>query len=112
MMLVIFFSCDEDDFLNRPPIAQTVEADFPRTADDALLAVNGIYNTLRIWNFHEGGFPVLSFVSDDLTKGSNPSDGIAIAPYDNFTYTADEGSMERWWSTLYQGIRRANLVAG
>lgn len=109
-IIFILTACNEDEFLDRAPIAATTDATFPVSSNDLLLATNGTYNVLRIWNFHEGGFPLLNIVSDDMTKGSNPGDGAAIAPYDNFTNTADEGSMSRWWSTLYQGIRRANLV--
>ena len=107
---LIIGGCNEEKFLERPPIAETTDANFPVSANDLFLATNAVYNTLRIWNFNEGGFPILSIISDDMTKGSNPGDGTAIAPYDNFTNTADEGSIYRWWSTLYQGIRRANLV--
>lgn len=52
----------------------------------------------------------MDIMSDQVTKGSNPGDGTAIAPYDNFTHTASEGSSERWYKTLYRAIRRANLV--
>jgi len=110
LALGVVSSCNEDEFLNKLPIAQSVEGDFPNTEKDAILATNGVYNTLRIWNINEGGFPILNIVSDDQLKGTSPSDGGGIAPYDDFTYTQTEGSMDRWWRTLYQGIRRANLV--
>lgn len=110
LLSLVVISCDEDKFLDRPPISETTDANFPESANDLLLATNSVYNTLRVWNFHEGGFPLLTLVSDDATKGSNPGDGVEVAPYDNFTFTADDGGLLRWWSTIYQGIRRANLV--
>jgi hypothetical protein len=50
-------------------------------------------------------------MSDDARKGSNPSDQAStIGPYDNFTQINTEESLGRWWNTLYQGIKRANVV--
>ncbi|HMQ47891.1 MAG TPA: RagB/SusD family nutrient uptake outer membrane protein [Saprospiraceae bacterium] len=102
-------SCSEE-FFNNPPLGDLTVGSFPETEADAILATNGVYNILRSWNLNCGGFPLLDIVSDEATKGSNPDDGTAIKPYEDFTYTADEGSMDRWYKTLYQGIRRANLV--
>lgn len=102
-------SCNED-FLDKRPLADLTAGAFPESPTDAILAVNAVYNSLRIWNIHTGGFPLLDIMSDQATKGSNPGDGTAIAPYDNFTHDATEGSVERWYKTLYQAIRRANLV--
>lgn len=107
---ILFFAGGCNDFLENPPKGYLTTAGFPVTSSDALLATNGIYNTLRIWNFHAGGFPILDIMSDEARKGSNPGDALVIASYDNFTFTPSEQSLERWWSTLYQGIRRANLV--
>lgn len=104
-----FMSCN-DEFLDRPPLGQETEASFLVNEDDARLATNAVYNTLRIWFYSTGGFPILDIMSDDALKGSNPGDGIAIRAYDDFSFTSDEGSLLRWYSTLYQGIRRANLV--
>lgn len=111
ILLTGFFigACSED-FLNKPPLADLTAGAFPETETDAVLAINATYNSLRIWNINTGGFPLLDIMSDQATKGSNPGDGTAIAPYDNFTHDATEGSVERWYKTLYQAIRRANLV--
>ena len=107
--LLIFSSCQ--DFLNKPPQGQLLSSNFPTTANDALSATNAIYYTLRDGNFHSGLFPILDIMSDDARKGSNPSDAAStIGPYDNFSFNATEESLERWWTTLYQGIRRANVV--
>jgi hypothetical protein len=99
------------NFLDKPPQGQLLSSNFPVTADDALAATNAIYYTLRDGNFHSGLFPILDIMSDDARKGSNPSDAAStIGPYDNFTFNPTEESLERWWTTLYQGIRRANVV--
>ncbi|VXD12288.1 RagB/SusD family nutrient uptake outer membrane protein [Marinoscillum sp. 108] len=107
--LVFFFSACEEN-LEKPLLGSLTAGTFPQSESDAILAVNGVYNSLRVWNIHTGGFPLLDIMSDQMIKGSNPGDGTAIAPYDNFSHTATEGSGDRWYKTLYQAIRRANLV--
>lgn len=109
LLVLLSVSCGED-FLEKPPLGSLSSGSYPETPEDAVLAVNGAYNTLRVWNFHSGGFPLLDMVADDVTKGSSSGDGGGIAPYDKFEHEATEGSMSRWWNTLYQGIRRTNLV--
>jgi starch-binding outer membrane protein, SusD/RagB family len=107
--LFITSACS-DDFLNQPPTAALTQGSFPVSSNDALLATNATYNMLRTWHINTGGFPLLDMMADDATKGSNPSDGTDIRVYDKFEHTATEGSVERWYKTLYQAIRRANLV--
>jgi hypothetical protein len=107
--LLILSSCE--DFLEKPPQGMLTQETFPTTANDAELAVNAVYNTLRIPNFNSGLFPILDIMSDDANKGSNPDDAAnAIGPYDRFEHVATEGSLLRWWNTLYEGIKRANVV--
>ena len=76
---------------------------------DALLATNAIYNVLRDWRYH-GGFPIIDIVSDDMSKGSNPTDAIQIQAFEEFSYTPDDAPVSGWYSTLYVGVKRANLV--
>jgi hypothetical protein len=50
-------------------------------------------------------------MSDDAHKGSNPNDQRpTVDPYDKFTFTTAQDGLDRWWSTLYQGIKHANVV--
>jgi len=99
------------DFLEKPLQSQLTQENFPTTASDALLATNAVYNILRINLYHQGLFPILDIMSDDAHKGSNPDDAAAtIGPYDNFTHIPTEGSLSRWWNTLYEGVKRSNVV--
>lgn len=99
------------DFLDKPLQGQLLSQNFPTTAQDALAATNAVYNTLRDGSYNSGLFPILDIMSDDAYKGSNPTDAAAnIGPYDKFQHIATEGSLLSWWSVLYQGIRRANVV--
>lgn len=107
---MVFFSACDKDFLDQPPRSALTVGTFPVTPDDAVLATNAAYNSLRTWQINTGGFPLLDMMADDATKGSNPGDGTAIAVYDKFEHTPTEGSLERWYKTMYEAIRRTNLV--
>lgn len=99
------------DFLDKPLQGKLTQESFPVTASDALLATNGVYNIMRTNAFHQGLFPILDIMSDDARKGSNPDDGAAdVGPYDRFRHIPTEGNVSRWWSTLYEGVKRANVV--
>ncbi|MEP7128624.1 MAG: RagB/SusD family nutrient uptake outer membrane protein [Chitinophagales bacterium] len=108
-LLLISSSCK--DFLDKVPQGNLTQENFPATADDAFIATNAVYNTLRNWYYHSGGYPILDVMSDDAHKGSNPSDQANnVGPYDDFTINANQDGLSRWWSALYEGIKRANVV--
>jgi starch-binding outer membrane protein, SusD/RagB family len=111
LILIAFQLTACQDFLDVKPQGELTQEAFPTTASDALLATNAVYATLRSWNYHSGGFPILDFMSDDAHKGSNPDDGLnTVGPYERFTHTPTQDGLDRWWSELYQGIKRANVV--
>lgn len=102
-------SCEK--FLDSNPQGALTQTSFPVSASDALLATNAVYAPLRFSSYHSGTFPILDIMSDDARKGSNPGDGAStIGPYDNFTFTTTGGELSSWWSTLYEGIKMANVV--
>lgn len=106
---LLVFNCS--DFLDKPLQGELTAESFPKTADHARLATNAVYNTLRVNAYHQGLFPILDIMSDDGRKGSNPDDAAAtVGPYETFTHIATEGNISRWWNTLYQGVKRANVV--
>jgi starch-binding outer membrane protein, SusD/RagB family len=108
--IILFTVGCSDDFLDRPPLAELTEATFLTNGNDAILATNAIYNTLRNWRFSQGGFPIIDIMSDDATKGSNPGDGTQIIPFDNFSFDATDANILGWYTTLFQALRRANIV--
>lgn len=106
---ILFTGCK--DFLDVKPQGLITQQAFPTTPEDALLATNGVYASLRSWHYHSGGYPILDIISDDTRKGSNPNDQASnLNPYDNFTFTTTQDGLDRWWATLYEGIKRANVV--
>jgi starch-binding outer membrane protein, SusD/RagB family len=100
-----------EGFLDKNLQGELTQTNFPVTESDALLATNAVYSTLLQWYYHSGGYPILDIMSDDSRKGSNPNDQVAtLGPYDDFSITATQDGLDRWWATLYQGIKRANVV--
>lgn len=112
LLLVSMFSIVAcmDDFLDQKPQGIQTEEVFLKNEQDALLATNAIYNIFLDWNYHSGGFPLLDIMSDDAYKGSSPGDGGAIGLFNTFQFTASAGDISRWYSALYKGVRRANIV--
>jgi len=110
LFLLLFLNACGDSFLDRPPLGSLTEGSFPQTAAEAVSATNGIYNTLRVWQFNTGGFPLLDIMSDDARKGSNPGDASQLLMFDEFSYTPSNEHIENWYRTLYLGIRRSHLV--
>ncbi len=108
-LILIIGSCK--DFLDKVPQGNLTQENFPVTEGDALLATNAVYSTLRNWYYHSGGYPILDIMSDDAHKGSNPADqSNNVGPYDDFTMSASQDGLSRWWSAVYEGIKRANVV--
>ncbi len=110
-LCLFIFMTDCTDFLQKDPQGDLTQATFPVTASDALQATNAVYAAVRDWYYNSGGYPILDIMSDDAYKGSNTNDQLAtVGAYDNFTFTSTGDGLDRWWATLYQGIKWANVV--
>jgi starch-binding outer membrane protein, SusD/RagB family len=108
-VIILLIGCT--DFLKTDPQGQLIEASFPVSSSDALLATNAVYAAVRNWYYNSGGYPILDIMSDDAYKGSNKNDQLAtVGAYDNFTFNTTGDGLDRWWATLYQGIKWANVV--
>jgi starch-binding outer membrane protein, SusD/RagB family len=109
LILLVSPSCKK--FLQKDLQNELTQESFPTTASDALLATNASYEILRDWYYNSGGYPILDIMSDDARKGSNPDDQLNyIGPYDNFKFSPTQDGLDRWWNTLYVGVKRANVV--
>lgn len=108
-VIILLTGCT--DFLKTDPQGQLIETSFPVSSSDALLATNAVYAAVRDWYYNSGGYPILDIMSDDAYKGSNKNDQLAtVGAYDNFTFNTTGDGLDRWWATLYQGIKWANVV--
>jgi starch-binding outer membrane protein, SusD/RagB family len=109
LMSILMVGCT--DFLQLDPQGESTQATFPVSSSDALLATNAIYAAVRDWYYNSGGYPILDIMSDDAYKGSNTNDQLAtVGAYDNFSFSSTGDGLDRWWATLYQGIKWANVV--
>jgi starch-binding outer membrane protein, SusD/RagB family len=110
-LISLFISIGCTDFLDKEPQGSLTQASFPTTASDALQATNAVYAAVRDWYYNSGGYPILDIMSDNAYKGSNTNDQLStVGAYDNFTFTATGDGLDRWWATLYEGIKWANVV--
>jgi len=108
-MFILIAGCT--DFLQIDPQGDLTQASFPTSSSDALQATNAVYAAVRNWYYNSGGYPILDIMSDDAYKGSNTNDQLTtVGAYDNFTFNSTGDGLDRWWATLYQGIRWANVV--
>ncbi len=102
-------SCS-DDFLDNPPQGSLTDAQFPKTPEHALMAVNAMYSDLRVWQLYYGGYPIVDIMSDDAHKGSNPGDGVNMSLFENYTFGANIGDLSAWYATLYEAIKSTHVV--
>jgi len=97
-------------FLDEELLGERSDLQFYQTAEDAELALTGIYNSLsfaeannRIWVFGD-------VASDDAAKGGIPGDQADIGLIDDFNITTTNGNLENVWNLYYEGVSRANWL--
>jgi len=109
-IFALFAGC-KDEYLDVEQ-PNRVKADaFFTTQEDAMIATNAIYSSLRSWE--NSAFPaqyVFGVPADDVEKGSNPGDASFINAYDQFTFTASDGGVEGYWIGQWQFVNRCNQV--
>lgn len=108
IVAISLISCSED-FLDRNLKGELELVNFMKTKNDVILATDACYNGMRDWRYW-GGFPFLEILTDDATKGSNPSDGSHLLPIENFSFLPTSEHVSALYQTEYATIRRANLV--
>lgn len=106
--LILFSGCE--DFLDEDLKGQRSDRQFFQTANDAELALTGVYNVLsfsnadnRIWVFGD-------VASDDAAKGGIPGDQADIGLIDDFNINTDNGNLRTVWGIYYEGVSRANKL--
>src|SRR5665213_2681332 len=103
LIAALFFtqSCKKS-FLDAVPVSTKTAVQFWQTAADATAANAAMYADLH--NYNSLAFPAIaveSMGSDDVTKGSVPTDATFMSEYINFSVTAGEGQLEGFWSGMY-----------
>ncbi len=110
-LLISFFiwaGCSEN-FLENPPLDTITDETFPVSPEDALLATNAIYSTYRNW-WIEGGFPLTDLLSDDQTKGSEDGSNPDLQLIVEYRFSPTHPYILPFYQTLYQAVRRSNIV--
>ncbi|WP_164972585.1 RagB/SusD family nutrient uptake outer membrane protein [Lacibacter luteus] len=111
--IVFVFAACSKDYLERRSLTQISEANFFRTEQDFVLALNGTYEVLQDRVQYSGslngtaGFPMY----DNL--GDNAFNSFKFEGPGNFmeaNITPDHDMFTSLWNSLYKGIRRANTV--
>lgn len=103
-------SCKKS-FLDTASSSGTTSVQFWKTQADATSAVNAMYADLHNWNdIAFASIAIESMGSDDITKGSVPTDATFMNEYHNFTVTAGEGQLDGFWSGMYANINFANQI--
>ena len=95
------------DFLDPQPNDVLAPENFYKTSQDAVAAVNGIYEQAK-WGHWLSYWYMTDVASDDIVASPNfGSDGHRFS---NYTFDASEGTLWGVWGDMYQVINRANAV--
>jgi len=108
---LLFTQSCKKSFLDAVPASTTTAVQFWKTTADATAANAAMYADLH--NYNDLAFPAIaieSMGSDDVNKGSVPTDATFMSEYINFSVTAGEGQLEGFWSGMYNNINFANQI--
>lgn len=109
-LFVALSSCS-DDFLNQQdPNAVTVNSYF-KTENDVLLAVNGLYQSLRSGaTLGEGSTLYNEERSDNGGRDDNQSSAGEPFQFNDFSILPSNTYLKNHWTTMYDAIARCNTV--
>jgi hypothetical protein len=109
-LLIVFQSCQKS-FLNVNPAGNQAASQFWRNQADASAAVAAMYANLHEWkNIAFAPIAVESMGSDDVNKGSTPTDAAFMNDFQNFSANSGEGQLSDFWAGEYQTINFANQI--
>ena len=108
MLAVTMGSCGKD-FLERQPQGRFTTETYPGGQFEQY--TYGMYAQLRDYNVHVMPFLATAGIrSDDADKGSTPADGADQKSMDEFTIAPSNGLVKAYYSGLYAGVNKCNLV--
>ena len=109
-LLIVFQSCKKS-FLDVHAAGNVSETQFWRDQTDATAAVDGMYANLHEWsNIAFAPIAVESMGSDDVDKGSSPTDAAFMNDFHFFTANSGEGQISDFWGGEYKTINLANQI--
>jgi hypothetical protein len=110
VLLVVLPVASCSDFLNEAPQGTYSNATFYQTDVHALLALTGVYNSATFISTDNNLWVFGDVASDDATKGGAAGDQSDIQFIDEFSYSRNNGSLEKFWKHYYEGVTRANYL--
>ncbi|WP_104385038.1 RagB/SusD family nutrient uptake outer membrane protein [Sphingobacterium sp. HMA12] len=110
--LVLFAlpSCSKDFLNQKDPNAIQIE-DYFKSENDVLLAVNGLYQTLRSGStIGEGSTLYNEERSDNTGRNDNQSNAGEPFQFNDFSLLPSNTYLKTHWAAMYAGISRCNVV--
>jgi len=108
LLILTFSGCN--DFLTEELQGTYSNATFYKTEAHALLAITGVYNVASFVSTDNNLWVFGDVASDDAIKGGLAGDQSDIQFIDEFTYSQNNGELEKIWKRYYEGISRANYL--
>jgi hypothetical protein len=106
LSLLLLMGCGQD-FLEPTPFGESTSAGFWRNGDDALAAVNAIYEPLRDEDFYGHSEQTFEICSDDFWRAGDHGEDQAI---EEFTFDPGNSMLRSSYKLKYEIISRANAV--
>lgn len=108
---IITFQGCQKSFLNVNPAGNKAASQFWQSQADATSALDAMYANLHEWtNIAFAPIAVESMGSDDVDKGSTPTDAAFMNDFHNFTANSGEGQISDFWGGEYKTINFANQI--
>ncbi|SIQ35931.1 RagB/SusD family nutrient uptake outer membrane protein [Maribacter ulvicola] len=112
---LMFFSCNDEEFLDQESPDQLTTSSYWRNLEDAEAGLTAAYSELEarsnFWDGWQEGRPVVEYFRSDYTlpgpDASNYSHWMSIF---NFNYTNGHTFLNVLWTTNYKGLNFANQV--
>jgi starch-binding outer membrane protein, SusD/RagB family len=98
------------NFLQENPVGYYTSQTFYKTKDDALAAINGVYNATAFVNIMNQLWVIGDVASDDAVKGGSPGDQSDLQFIDQFSYVRTNTVLSNVWQFYYEGVTRANYL--
>lgn len=109
-MLFALGSCSEEFLEQYDPNAISA-SQFFQTEGDVLLAVNGVYQSLRSGNtIGEGSYLFTDERSDDAGRNDNQSNAGEPFQFNDFSLLPGNTYLKNHWVSMYSAISRCNIV--
>lgn len=110
LLLITVQGCKKS-FLDVTAKGTVSATQFWRNQTDATAALDGMYANLHEWtNIAFAPIAVESMGSDNVEKGSSPTDASFMNDFHNFTANSGEGQIFDFWSGEYKTINLANQI--